>query len=764
MESPARSSRTALAGMALAAVVVLLASAAGAEVTTLQQGLSPDAKYAGCQDTFIVGHGWAHDRPSNRPRSETLSSRALIRFDLAGVGKERVVRRAILRLWCSAVPSSGQTPMEVRTFARDWDISATWYEHKYKDAKKTNENNWTTFGGDLDDADMGRGKPGLVASAPVRGGPFGHVFELDVTALVADWVSGARPNYGFCISAERGHFSIASADWPMARYRPELIVEHYRKGEAPAKDVTLELPQALGKGATLSSLAAGGEVAGEKWTTVRFGRNANCQYRGGHAAEYLKTDPRFPGRWDWTPRLRVGGAAGDFNHALLKFDLAAITKGAKIQKAVLKACVDVGNLRLPKGVLYKEPNDNPDREKRRINYIRGRMSELSRYSFGAFAAVGGLTPPGRAGSAVSTFIPPGRVRPTGRKGVAAQVAPAAVCHVGKQWAEAMKVRDGAPPSWLEWDVTGLVQAWVGGKLPNCGVVIDHWLMGGEMVLYSDDWYEADLRPYLEVTLTPAPTKKADAELKDEPLLPEGDYWVEPMAKAHAKWKGTKGTFGEYGDSITVTLAFWTPLLYGDRKGMTPEMKEALETARKYIHKPCWRSRPWKEWTNAGNMTINWAFRNVDAWQKKLNPEVSVILFGTNDAGYGPHPPHYTEQYAAVIDRMLADGTIPIITTLPPRGSQRGSRGGLLTVLDLRQAAIAVAKAKKVPLIDFYTEMVKRQPDNWPKILVPDGLHPSYPKNYQRDWTEEGLANSGYTLRNYLTLRKWHEIYTKVLTK
>jgi len=118
----------------------------------------------------------------------------------------------------------------------------------------------------------------------------------------------------------------------------------------------------------------------------------------------------------------------------------------------------------------------------------------------------------------------------------------------------------------------------------------------------------------------------------------------------------------------------------------------------------------------------------------------------------------------VIDRMLADGTIPIVTTLPPRGSQRGSRGGLLTVLDLRQAAIAVAKAKKVPLIDLYTEMVKRQPDNWPKILVPDGLHPSYPKNYQRDWTEEGLANSGYTLRNYLTLRKWHEIYTKVLTK
>ena len=377
------------------------------------------------------------------------------------------------------------------------------------------------------------------------------------------------------------------------------------------------------------------------------------------------------------------------------------------------------------------------------------MSELSRYSFGAFAVV-------------SEKIPPGRVRSAGADYLGVQVAPAAVCHVGKQWAEGMKVRGKAPPSWLEWDLTGLARAWVAGKLPNHGVVIDHWLMGGEMVLYSDDWYEADLRPYLEVTLSPAPAKKPDGELKDEPLLPAGDYWVGPMTKAHAKWKGTKGTFGQYGDSITITMAFWTPLSFGTYKGMTPEMTEALETARKYLHKPCWRRWKGPGWGNNGNMTINWAFRNIDAWQKKMNPEVAVILFGTNDAGYGPRPPHYTEQYAAVIDRMLADGTIPIITTLPPRGSQRGSRAGLLTVLDLRRAAISVAKARNVPLIDLYTEIVNRQPEDWPKILVPDGLHPSYPKEFRRDWSEQGLAHSGYDLRNYLSLAKWFEVYKKVI--
>src|SRR5262249_35026372 len=36
-------------------------------------------------------------------------------------------------------------------------------------------------------------------------------------------------------------------------------------------------------------------------------------------------------------------------------------------------------------------------------------------------------------------------------------------------------------------------------------------------------------------------------------------WVEPMRKVHARFRGAPGTFGQFGDSITFSAAFWSPL-------------------------------------------------------------------------------------------------------------------------------------------------------------------------------------------------------------
>ncbi len=750
--------RLSLAGL-LAAGLLAAAAPVAAEVTAFQQGVSPSPEYSGCVDTFLASHGWAHDRPSYRPKSVTLSRPALMRFDLAGLGEGRQVRRALLRLSFASIPSP-ELLVEARTLTRAWDATATWYEHAYKDAKKSDENNWTKPGGDLDAADFGQGKPGLVAKAVVRGGPFGHIVELDVTPLVAEWVSGKRPNHGFHLSTARRGFSIASAEWPLGAHRPALIVEHYAANEQADPGVKLALPEALGPKCKLSPL--GGRVSADRrrGRLVRFGRNANCQYRDGHSCGYAKQDPRYGGNWGWTPRLRIGGTAGDLNHALFRFDLSALPEEPSISQARLRVCVDTSGMRLPADTMGQTPPEPDKRQKQRtLARFRSRLSGLSRYSFGLFR----VTDPGEWTEAGFDFRrrAPGKPWVDGNLAATTEAAPVAVAHVGEQWRELLaagKIAD----TWLEWDVTRIVQAWVTGKVPNRGLVLDGRLMGGAMRLLADDWIEPDRRPYLEVEVFPAPKAKPAGPLKPEPLLPPAGRWVEPMRKAHARWTGTKGTFGQYGDSITITMAFWTPLLYGERKGATGEMGEALATARKYIHRPCWRRWKGGGWGNTGNMTIDWAFRNVDAWQKKMNPEVAVILFGTNDVGSGPHPPIYTEKYAAVIDRMLADGTIPIVTTLPPHGRQVGSEAGLKVVLDLRQAAIAVARQKKVPLIDFYSEIVKRQPKEWRKIMVPDGLHPSYPKEHRTDWTDEGLRHSGYTLRNYLTLKAWYQVHQKVL--
>ena len=59
-------------------------------------------------------------------------------------------------------------------------------------------------------------------------------------------------------------------------------------------------------------------------------------------------------------------------------------------------------------------------------------------------------------------------------------------------------------------------------------------------------------------------------------------------------------------------------------------------------------------------------------------------------------------------------------------------------------------------------MLSRQPETWDKKLMGDSLHPSYRSPWKNDFTDEGLANSGYTLRNYLTMMLYADIIEKVL--
>ncbi len=772
MKRDERSERrpTGLAGV-LALCVTVLAVCAGAveaEVTTLQNGVSPTAEYTGCVDTCLEGYG------KTRPRNKdtifwTPGSRyGLLKFELAGIGKGRTVHRAVLRLFLAEIPRTG-TPVPVYTMARDWDETATWIEWKDLDGAKSPQNNWTKPGGDLDrtidygfkDA-RGKPQPGLIARSVVKSGPMGHYIEFDVTKLVTEWVAGVRPNHGFFISKERySSAKFCTSEWPMAAFRPTLAVEHYAANEKPDPKAPVTLPAAPGPQAKLSPLGKARLFGHSKSTVMRFGKNSSCRWRKGHMAGYAKEDPRFPGDWSWTPWIRIGGTAGDFNHGLFRFDLSAIPKDAVVAKATFKVFAEAGNQRLPdqKTAFGQVPKETAKERQGRLRASMGAARELAKYSFGVYAGADGRGPAARKW---------------------AEPAPVAIADLGKQWAGELKKKDAFPETWIKWDVTGMVRAWVQGKIPNNGLVLDHRLMGGHMVVYSDDWVDADRRPYLEVTLVGGGPFKGDGPFKPDPPAPAGD-WIEPMKKVHARWKGTPGTFTQYGDSITVTMAFWTPLLYGTYTGGPKEMQDALAAAKKYVHKPCWRNWKSGKYGCAGSTTISWAFANIDGWQKRMSPEAAVVLWGTNDAAYGPHGIHHLEKYAAVINRMLADGTVPIITTLPPFSRQRGGIGMFLIVHNLRLAHLAVARANKLPLIDLYKEMVTRRPDDWdgklkkfdeggwkgynvPTMIARDGIHPSFPKKWQHDWSEEGLKSCGLGLRNYLTLKMWYEIYTKVLTK
>jgi hypothetical protein len=38
------------------------------------------------------------------------------------------------------------------------------------------------------------------------------------------------------------------------------------------------------------------------------------------------------------------------------------------------------------------------------------------------------------------------------------------------------------------------------------------------------------------------------------------------------------------------------------------------------------------WETRARLTIRWADENVDKWLETLNPEVALIMFGSNDVG------------------------------------------------------------------------------------------------------------------------------------
>lgn len=172
------------------------------------------------------------------------------------------------------------------------------------------------------------------------------------------------------------------------------------------------------------------------------------------------------------------------------------------------------------------------------------------------------------------------------------------------------------------------------------------------------------------------------------------------------------------------------------------------------------------------MTIRWAHANVGAWLKKLNPEVAVVLFGSNDVG-PMDAAEYETKTRAVVRRCLTNGTIVILTTMPPRS------GRLEKSKQFAEVVRRLARELKVPLLDYAAEILQRRPDDWdgslsqfkgqpgdeyqvPTLIARDGVHPSNPKPWASDYSEDGLRHNGYTLRNYLTLLAYAEVIGKVL--
>jgi len=722
-------------------VVCLLAAAAVgcgqamADVTVLQQGVGG---YTGCKDTWISNERWETRR--NYGRSGTMAAggqrHMLIRFDLAGIPKGETVHKAVLRLADAGFPRKGRDgkfagTLQAYAVTREWSESASWGAHARKSWRDKGEP-WASPGGEYDEKT--KTGPDVLAD-----GPWGHVHELDVTEIVRAWVGGKLANHGFLVKGVgRGRTYVASSDWGAVPGRPQLIVDH---GAAAAGIPLLKPAPKTLELDPISKTPDAGKGDGD-YDIVCVGQNPNCVFRGNSTDAYIKENTaQFPGTWGWMNQCRVGGVAGDFSRTLLYFDLTKLPRTASIKSAKLVCSL-----------------------------VTQTSRNVRRYRYGAFLLKLPRSPGWAASEVTSAELEAGVPWPKGGVMACSSDRPLSLGVVTQRevtWRNRKRKIDVG----IEFDLTGAVRAWVQGKVANCGVVLDNRIEGGAYDIFSSRAFRPELRPYLRLEMSPGVNMMArPITVKLAP--PPGDYWVEPMKKVHARFKGKKGTLAQYGDSITVSMAYLAGLSYGKgivRKNMTPEVRKEMDVVEKYADRRLWRKWKGGGWGNTGNMMSNWLFGGIDGWQKKMQPEAATIMFGTNDIGR-IWPPQYTEYMAASCRRMMQDGTVPMLNSIPPcyKGGHR----------EYWLAALSIAHGLKVPLIDFYAETMKRRPDDWngrlkkfkdagfkgygvPTIVSGDGVHPSNPAKYKGDWSEEALSCSGFGLRDYMTLRMYYQVISKV---
>jgi len=134
---------------------------------------------------------------------------------------------------------------------------------------------------------------------------------------------------------------------------------------------------------------------------------------------------------------------------------------------------------------------------------------------------------------------------------------------------------------------------------------------------------------------------------------------------------------------------------------------------------------------------------LDAELAAIAPRTAVILIGTNDNRYGRPLASYGADLWSIVDRTIATGTIPMLSTLPPIHSDptTDARVPLFGLV-----ARAIAQGRQVPLVDFYREMLPLPGQG----LASDGIHPSVSPDGACFLTDADLAY-GFDVRNLITL-------------
>lgn len=263
-------------------------------------------------------------------------------------------------------------------------------------------------------------------------------------------------------------------------------------------------------------------------------------------------------------------------------------------------------------------------------------------------------------------------------------------------------------------------------------------------------------------IPPAVAGAAPPDWREAPIVPAITAPVAENLRGIAKRGDALGNratvFAKVGDSITDTPAFLTHLAceapqlgaYGRLAGtigyfgasaVAPPGWAACGVVNSYSREsvaavPGWTSADARSTRRAGCELADAIACELAA----LRPAIALVMLGTNDVEeVGARG--FRRNLAGVVSEIERAGTIPIVSTIPPRRGLYADKSERFN----REIALLAAN-RRIPLWNYWRQMAApRVPSDG---LSNDGVHPSLacPDCSAIDFTQAGLR-FGYGLRN-----------------
>jgi lysophospholipase L1-like esterase len=250
-----------------------------------------------------------------------------------------------------------------------------------------------------------------------------------------------------------------------------------------------------------------------------------------------------------------------------------------------------------------------------------------------------------------------------------------------------------------------------------------------------------------------------------------DY-ADAMKKVAAGFKGKEGVVLHLGDSITYANPYSSWAKYGQGKAAEDQAilkwmhcgsKDDLDGWHlASVDRPGGRSETAASGVRSDEYLAGGkgGLPPLAEILKKYNPRMAVVMLGTNDASAGRPAAQYKASMLQIVDAILANGTIPILSTIPPHPKKEE------LAKSYNLAIQEICRERKIPMIDYGGEILKRRPADWNgTLLAKDDVHPTAGVGGAQagsEPTEENLKNSGYLLRGWLSVRKIAEVKQCVL--